>query len=137
MRRALGLLVLVLVVAGCGGPAGGGGAGGGELPPLSAAWFGSGYDPGNLGVTGRAADFKVGTPIVAVGTLLGARNPDEVSITISTGGSVRKTLPPTAGSGQTYVVDPTPLGLGPAGYLISFVDKAGKQLASGSFNVKP
>ena len=45
--------------------------------------------------------------------------------------------PPTAGSGQTYVVDLTPLGLAPAGYLISFVDKAGKQLASGSFNVKP
>ncbi len=47
MRRALGVLLVILVVAGCGDGGGGGGGGGGgqpgEVPPLSKVLFGTGY----------------------------------------------------------------------------------------------
>jgi hypothetical protein len=139
MRRALGVLLVLLVVAGCGGGGGGGGGGGepGEVPPLSKVLFGTGYDPGNFGVTGRTTQFKAGTPTFASGQLFGARNPEDVSVTISTGGSVRKTLPPTGGAGSVYAVDLSGAGLGPATYIISFVDKKGTILASGNLNIVP
>jgi hypothetical protein len=138
MRRALGLLIVVLMAAGCGGSGdGGGGAVTGELPPLSKVLFGTGYDPGNFGVTGRTTSFKAGTPMFASGQLFSARNPEDVSVTISTGGSVRRTVPPVGGAGSVYAVDLTGAGLGPATYIISFVDKRGTILASGNLSVTP
>jgi hypothetical protein len=141
MRRALGLLLVVLMAVGCGdsggGGGGGGGAGGGEIPPLSKVWFGSGYDPGNFGVTGRASALKQGTPMFTAGRLFSARNPEDVSVTISTGGSVRLTLPTVGGAADVYAADLTGAKLGPATYIISFVDKRGAILASGNLNVTP
>jgi hypothetical protein len=142
MRRALGVLLVILVVAGCGGADGGGGGGGGggepgEVPPLSKVLFGTGYDPGNFGVTGRATGFKAGTPVFASGQLFSARNLEDVSVTIETGGSIRKTIPATGGAGSVFAVDLTGAGLGPATYIISFVDKRGANLASGNLNITP
>jgi hypothetical protein len=140
MRRALGVLFVILVVAGCGGADGGGGGGGGEpgeVPPLSKVLFGTGYDPGNFGVTGRATQFKAGTPTFASGQLFSARNAEDVKVTISTGGNIIKTLPTTGGAGSVYAVDLSGAGLGPATYIISFVDKKGTILASGNLNVVP
>jgi hypothetical protein len=140
MRRALGVLLVILVVAGCGGADGGGGGGGGEpgeLPPLSKVLFGTGYDTANFGVTGRATALKAGTPMFASGQLFSSRNPEDVSVTISTGGSIRQTIPPAGGAGSVFAVDLSGAGLGPATYIISFVDKKGTILASGNLNVVP
>ncbi len=116
MRRALGVLLVILVVAGCGGADGGGGGGGepGELPPLSKVLFGTGYDPANFGVTGRATSLKAGTPMFASGQLFSSRNAEDVSVTISTGGSIRQTVPPVGGAGSAFAVDLSGAGLGPA-----------------------
>jgi hypothetical protein len=139
MRRALGVLLVILVAAGCGGADGGGGGGGepGEVPPLSKVLFGTGYDPGNFGVTGRATSLKAGTPMFASGQLFSGRNPEDVSVTISTGGSVRQTIAIAGGAGSVYAVDLSGAGLGPATYIVSFVDKRGTILASGNLNVTP
>lgn len=143
MRRALALLILIVVAAGCGGSApggGGGGGGGGEFPPLSVAWFGTAFDPSSFALQGRATGLKQGTPIVAVGTLFSSRPPEDMSVTISIGGSVRKTVPVAAGApspSSTYAADLTPAALGPGTYIVSFVDKKGTILASGNLNVTP
>jgi hypothetical protein len=141
MRRALGFLLVVLMAVGCGesggGGGGGAGGGGGEIPPISKVWFGTGLDPGNFGVTGRAGALKQGTPMFTVGNLFSARNPEDVSVTVSTGGSVRLTLPTSGGAGNVYAADLTGAKLGPATYIVSFVDKRGSILASGNLNVTP
>ena len=142
MRRAFWALVIMAVVVGCGDsgpPAGGGGANvTTEKPPVSAVWFGTAFDPTSLALTDKSSSFKAGSPIVAIATLLAARPPEELSVKIQTSGSVKATLPITPGGvGNSFGAELTSANLGPGSYLISFVDKTGKALASASFNVTP
>lgn len=145
MRWALGVLIIAIVVmvAAC-GDSGGGAPGGGNVttgvPPASVVWFGTAFDPASFALTDKAGAFKQGTPIVAVGHLFNAREPDGLSVQISTSGSVRHTLPVAAGPtgpSEVYGADLTPANLGPATYIVSFVDKRGSVLASGNLNVTP
>lgn len=143
MRRALGALLIILSLAACSeapanAPASGGTTvtGPGELPPISAVWFGTAFDPASMALTDKASTFKAGTPLVAIGTLFSARPPEELSVTIETGGSIRQTLPVApGGTGNTFGVDLTGANLGPGSYLISFKDKAQKSLASASVTI--
>ena len=142
MRRAFGAVFIALVVAACGDPGPPAGGGGGnvttDLPPISAVYFGSAFDPATLALTDKGTSFKTGTPIVAIGTLLAARAPADVSVKIETSGSVKATLPVAPGGvGNTYGVDLTQANLGPGPYLISFVDTQRRSLASASFNITP
>lgn len=140
MRRAFWILMIALVVAACGDPAppAGGGNVTTDKPPISAVWFGTAFDPASLALTDKATAFKAGSPIVAIGTLLAARPPEEVSVKIETSGNVRATIPVAPGGvGNTYAADLTVANLGPGSYLISFVDRTGKAFASASFNVTP
>jgi hypothetical protein len=142
MRRALGVLLITLVVAACGDSGTPAGPGGGNvttaLPPLSAVWFGTAFDPATLALTDKGSSFKTGTPIVAVGTLVSPRTPDQVKVRIETSGSIKAELPVAPGAvGSTFAVDLTTAGLGPGPYLISFIDNNRKNLASASFNVTP
>ena len=141
MKRAFGALVVALLVVACGDPAPAGGGGANvttDKPSVSAVWFGTAFDPASLALTDKGSSFKAGTPIVAIGTLLATRAPEEMSVKIETSGNVRATLPVAAVAvGNTLAVDLTAANLGPGSYLVSFVDKAGKALASASFNVSP
>ena len=146
MRSALGAVCIALLVLGCGdaAPAGGGGGGGGGVsagvPPLAVVWFGSAYDPASFAVTDKTSDVKRGSPVVAVGRLFTARAAEEVSAKVSAGGTVITTLPIAPGASGTIevaAVDLTPANLGPATYIVSFVDKKGTQLASGKLNIIP
>ena len=143
MRRAFGALVLALWVVGCGdteapGAPGGGGNVTAGLPPTSAVWFGTAFDPTSLAITDKGNSFKAGTPIVAVGTLLATRTADQLTVKIENSGSVKATLPVAANSiDNTFAVDLTSANLGPGPYLVSFVDKDRKSLASASFNITP
>jgi hypothetical protein len=145
MRRAFGLLLVILSVAACSSPpanvpASGGTTvtGPGELPPISAIWFGTAFDPATLALTDKGNTFKSGTPIVLIATLTAPRTPDVLSVKIETSGNVRATLPvPGPGVGNTYGVDLTSANLGPGPYLVSIVDKDRKSLASASFNITP
>jgi hypothetical protein len=144
MRRAFVALVFGLVASACGDagpPAGGGGANvTTAVPPISVVWFGSAFDPATFALTDKTGAVKQGAPLVAVGHLFAARDPDGVSVQISTGGSVRQTLPVAVGPGgpqDVYGADLTSASLGPATYIVSFVDKRGSVLASGNLNVTP
>ena len=140
-RAVAALLTMVLVIACSSPPANVPASGGttvtgpGELPPITAVWFGTAFDPATMALTDKGSTFKAGAPVVAIGTLLSARPPEELSVAISTGGSVRKTLPVGPGVGNTFGVD---LGAMSAGnYLVQFQDKARKNLASSSVTITP
>ncbi|MFL5726584.1 MAG: hypothetical protein ACJ765_11525 [Chloroflexota bacterium] len=150
MKRALGVLFIAAVLAGCGDSGGGGGGGGGAtgivggpgtnqeqaVPPIAAVWFGTAYDSATMFIYDKAQTFKQGSPLVAVATLITPRDPSDLKITIEINGSVRATLPPSpGGTGTTYGVDLTPQKLAPGGYLISFQSQAGKSLASASVTI--
>jgi hypothetical protein len=144
MRRAFGAVLTLVLVTACSSPpaavpASGGTTvtGPGELPSISAVWFGTAIDPATLALTDKASTFKAGTPLVAIGTLLAPRAQEEMSVTVETGGTVRHTVPVTAGVGNTYAADLTPLNLGPGHYLIEFEDSTRKSLASASVTITP
>lgn len=147
MKWALGAVCIALLVLGCGdaAPAGGGGGGGGGgvsagVPPLSVVWFGSAFDPASFAVTDKTSDVKQGSPVVAVGKLFTARPAEEISVRISAGGNVRQTLPlapGTTGTIEVAAADLTAANLGPATYIVSFVDKKGTVLAAGKLNIIP
>ncbi|HET9344588.1 MAG TPA: hypothetical protein VFO05_02705 [Candidatus Limnocylindrales bacterium] len=151
MMRALSVFVVALVLAGCGdGGGGGGGGGGGEglvggpgttlnegVPPISAVWFGTAYDAATMQVYDKASTFKVGSPLVAVGTSITPQDPTAVQVTIEYNGSVRATLPLSpGGTGTTFGVDLTPQNFGPGSYLISFKGASGKSVASASVTIQ-
>jgi hypothetical protein len=152
MMRALGVVLIALMLAACGDSGGGGGGGEGAtgivggpgttsedaVPPIAAIWFGTAYDSANMNIYDRAQTFKAGSPVVAVATLITPRDPSELKITVEINGSVKSTLPPSpGGTGTTYGVDLTPLKLGPGGYLVSFLSSTGKNLASASVTITP
>jgi hypothetical protein len=153
MKRALGLILMALVLAACGDGGGGGGGGGGAagalvggpgttivegLPPISAVWFGTAYDSGTMQIYDKSLTFKSGSPLVSVGTLFAPQNAADVKVTVETSGSVRATLPLSAGgTGSTYGVDLTGQKFGPGTYLISFKGKSGRSLASASVTITP
>src|SRR4051794_17788247 len=150
MRRALGVLLIAAVLAACGDSGGGGGGGDGAaglvggpgttqeqaVPPIAAVWFGTAYDAATMYIYDRASTFKQGSPLVAVATLITPRDPSDLKITVEINGSVKATLPPSAGgTGTTYGVDLSPQKFAPGGYLISFKSQAGKSLASASVTI--
>jgi hypothetical protein len=152
MKRALGVLVIALVLAGCGDSGGGGGGGEGAtgviggpgttlgegIPPISAMWFGTAYDSATMQVYDKAQKFKTGSPLVAVATLITPRDPSDLKITVETNGSIKATLPPSpGGTGTTYGVDLSPQKFAPGSYLVSFKSQAGKSLASASVTITP
>jgi hypothetical protein len=152
MKRALGVILIALVLAACGDSGGGGGGGGGAtgivggpgtteeqaVPPIAAVWFGTAYDSATMYIYDRASTFKTGSPVVAVATLITPRDPSDLKITIEINGSVKATLPPSpGGTGTTYGVDLTPQKFKPGSYLISFKSGAGKSLASASVTITP
>lgn len=140
MRWAIGALAIALVVAACGdsGPPAGGANVTTDKPPIAAVWFGTAFDPTTLALTDKGSGFKAGSPIVAIGTLFAARPAEEVSVKIETSGNVRATIPVAPGGvGNTYGADLTTANLGAGSYLISFIDKTGKSLASSSFTITP
>ena len=152
MRRALVVVLMAVVLAACGDSGGGGGGGGGAqgivggpgttsedaVPPIAAVWFGTAYDSATMAIYDRALKFKVGSPLVAVATLLTPRDAADVQVTIEINGSVMKTLPLSpGGTGATYGVDLTPVKLGPGGYLVTFRSTAGRNLASSSVTITP
>ena len=156
MMRALGVLLLTLVlatgVAACGDSGGGGGGGGGgatgvvggpgttleeALPPITAVWFGTAYDSSTMYIYDRGTTFTADSPLVAVATLLTPRDPSDLKITIEINGSVKATLPPGPGTnGTTVGVDLTPQSFTAGSYLISFKSQAGKSLASAAVTIK-
>ena len=141
MRRAFGVLLFALVVAGCGSSGGAAPVGSNVttgLPPASAVWFGTAFDPTSLALSDKANTFKAGSPTVAIGTLIAPRSPDQVQVQVEAGGSVKASLPVAAGSvGSTFAADLTPAHLGPGTYLVMFVDAAHKSLASSSITLTP
>ena len=144
MRRAVGVLLIAVLLTACGGssPAGGGGGGGGggpaEVPPLSVAWFGTSVDATSFGIVGRFTSAKQGSPIFVVGHLFPAHDAADVSVAISIGGSVQKTvnlLPGSGDNGAILSADLSSAGLGAGVYIISFVDPRGTIFASGNLTV--
>jgi hypothetical protein len=145
MSRAFAaLLTMVLAVACSSAPANVPASGGttvtgpGELPPVTAVWFGTAFDPTTMALTDRGMTFKVGTPLVAIATTLTPRAPEDLGVTIETNGNIRQTLKVAPGVvGSTVGVDLTAANLPPGSYLITFKDKAKKSLASASVTVTP
>jgi hypothetical protein len=141
MRRAFGVLLFALVLASCGDSGGAAPVGSNVttgLPPASAVWFGTAFDPASLALTDKGNTFKAGSPIVAIGTLIAPRAPDQMQVQVEAGGSVKAKLPVAPGSvGNTYAVDLTPGNLGAGTYLVMFVDAGHKSLASSSITLTP
>lgn len=141
--RALLALVAVLVLAGCSSPGGGGnGGGGGELPPGGIVWFGSGYDPESLGVTGRyAASTTAGSPLVAVARFHNPRNPADVRLSVSAGSTNHANVPITATNSPEaatlWVADLSGLSLGASTWQVSFTDPQSRIIASGFIQITP
>ena len=154
MTRALGVLLLTLVlatgVAACGDSGGGGGGGGATgvvggpgttlqeaVPPIAAVWFGTAYDSSTMFIYDKGTTFPPGSPLVAVATLITPRDPSDLKVTVEINGSIKTTIPPSAGSsGTTVGVDLTPQKFAPGTYLISFKSQADKSLASASVTIK-
>ena len=152
MMRALTVFVIALVLAACGDSGGGGGGGGGAegmvggpgttlnegLPPISAVYFGTAYDAATMNVYDKASNFKVGSPLVAVGTLLAPQDQANVKVTVEIRGSVKATLGLSpGGDSSTMGVDLTPQNFAPGSYLISFKGASGRPLASASVTIEP
>ena len=145
MRRAVGVLLIAVLLTACGEsspPAGGGGGGGGggpaEVPPLSVAWFGTSVDATSFGIVGRFTSAKQGSPIFVVGHLFPAHDAADLSVAISIGGSVQKTVTLLPGAGENGAIlsaDLSGASLGPGVYIVSFVDPKGTIFASGNLTV--
>jgi hypothetical protein len=155
MMRALGVLLLTLVlaiaIAACGDSGGGGGGGGGAtgivggpgttleeaVPPVAAVWFGTAYDSATMYIYDRAQVFPSGSPLVATATTLTPQDPATMQVTVETNGSVKATLPLSPGSnGSTVGVDLTGQKFGPGSYLISFKGASGRSQASAAVTIK-
>lgn len=128
MKRALGLVV-VLLLAGCGGDGsgdGGGGGGAGEFPPGNVVWFGASYDPTSVALIGKATTLKAGTPMAAVARLFTARSPSTVQVVISSGPTTRRPVPVSAANNgdqsDVFGIDLTNAGLTPNTWIVNFVD---------------
>jgi hypothetical protein len=142
MKRALVLVAVLL--AGCGGDGAGDGGGGaaGEFPPGNVVWFGASYDPTSIGLIGKATTLKQGTPMVAVARLFTPRSPSTVQVVISSGSTVRARVPVGAGNNgelsDVFGIDLSSAGLsGPNTWIVSFVDAQERILASGFLSVTP
>jgi hypothetical protein len=155
MMRALGVLLLTLVlaigIAACGDSGGGGGGGGGAtgivggpgttleeaVPPVAAVWFGTAYDSATMYIYDRAQVFPSGSPLVATATTLTPQDPATMQVTVETNGSVKATLPLSPGSnGSTVGVDLSGQKFGPGSYLISFKGASGRSQASAAVTIK-
>ena len=101
-------------------------------------WFGTAYDSATMYIYDKASTFKVGSPLVAVGTTLTPQDPANVKVTVEINGSVKATLPLSpGGTGTTFGVDLTPQKFGPGSYLISFKGATGRPVSSASVTIQP
>jgi hypothetical protein len=147
------LLALSVALAACGGggDSGTGGDGGngavapasieapsvvGELPGIGNVLFGASYDPTTLGVEGPVTNVKQGTaPLVAVGRTLAPLDPAGVTIQIGQGGSGKKPRPIDASDkpaeAQLFAADISKDNLKPGTWIVSFLGKSGRIIASG------
>jgi hypothetical protein len=144
MMRALAALVAVLMLGACSSPSGGGGGGGGDavLPPGGVVWFGSAYEQGSLGITGRhTSSVKAGTPIVAVARFHNPRNPADVRLSVTSGANAHNNVAITAtnspDAATIYVADLTGLALGPSTWQVNFTDPQSRIIAAGFIQVTP
>lgn len=154
MRRFVGaLMVMTLVLAGCGnstsdtGGGGGGGGGGGavaggtDLPAASTVIFGTAYDPTALTVTGKTTTLKQGQPMVAVGRAFTPRPATEIVVGVGSGSTNFPARPVSASNDPSnadlFAFDLTPDKLGPGTWVVSFTTPAGKIIASGFLTVTP
>lgn len=139
--RALRLVVLLAaaVVAGCGGSGAAQGVGApaaGAGPPVGQAWFGAGFEPGTFNVQGQTTTIKAGSPVAVVGRILQPKAPEDMVVQIQRQGSEVARVPLPAGQPNTiFGVDLTGQNLGPGTYLVNFVDKNRRTLASGTLTV--
>jgi hypothetical protein len=155
MRPVTATLLLALSVAlaacGGGGDSGAGGDGGnggaapasieapsvvGQLPGIGNVIFGSSYDAATLGVEAPVTNVKQGTtPLVAVGRTLAPLDPAGVTIQIGQGGSAKKPRPVDASDkpdqAQLFAADMSKDNLTPGTWIVSFISKSGRIIASG------
>jgi len=159
MRRVPLVVLLTLALAACGGGSsggdGGGGGGGGqepasvappvvngELPGMGNVLFGSAWDAATLGVTGKTTSVKQGTtPLVAVGRSLAPTDATGITVQIGQGGAAKPVRPVTVtdkpDKAQLFATDLSADGLGPGTWIVSFLSKSGRTLASGYLVVTP
>lgn len=154
MRIVTATLALVLTAAvaacggggsGTGGDAGGGGAApasieapsvNGELPGIGNVLFGASYDPTTLGVQGVVTSVPPATkPLVAVGRTLTPMDPSGVTVQIGQGGNAKKPFPVTASDkpdqAQLFAADISGQNLTPGTWIVSFLSKSRRIIASG------
>jgi hypothetical protein len=154
MRRLVAVLVLAAVVSACGGgaaPAGGGGGGAGAsgaapvtngaVPPGSAVFFGSAYDPTTFAVADKTTRAKAGTPIVAVGKALAPVDGTGVKIEIKLNATAKPLRAPDAMDNPTsasfFASDLSKDGLTVGTWIVSFVNPSGRVIASGFLSIVP
>jgi hypothetical protein len=154
MRRILAVLVLGVVVAGCGpvagqpaggdgGSAGGGGApvANGALPPGSSVYFGSAYDPTTFAVADRSTKAKVGAPIVAVGKALAPVDGTDIKLQLTLNGQSKPLRAPdkmdNPSSASLFASDLSNDNLTPGTWIVSFVNGNNRVIASGFLSVAP
>jgi hypothetical protein len=149
------VLALTVAVAACGGggsgtsDGGSGGTGGeapvasieapsvvGEVPGIGNVLFGASYDAGTLGVPDPVTNVKPGTkPLVAVGRTLTPMDPSGVTVQIGQGGNAKKPIPVTASDkpdlAQLFAVDIADQSLKPGTWIVSFLSKNKRIIASG------
>lgn len=148
------LLALSVALAACGGGSGSGDGGSGsgdgnaapasieapsvvgQLPGIGNVLFGSAYDPTTLGVSGAATNVKQGTsPLVAVGRTLAPVDPTGVTVQIGQGSSAKKPRPIAASDkpeqAQLFAADVAVDNLKPGTWIVSFLSKSGRIIASG------
>jgi len=154
MRRILAVLVLGVVLAGCGpvagqpaGGDGGSGAGGGApvangaVPPGSSVYFGSAYDPVTFAVADRSTKAKAGTPIVAVGKALAPVDGSDIKLQLTLNGQSKPLRAPdkmdNPSSASFFASDLSSDNLTPGTWIVSFVNSNNRVIASGFLSVAP
>jgi len=156
MRRVPLVVLLTLALAACGGGATGSDGGNGaqapasvaapvvngELPGMGNVLFGTAWDPTTLGVTGKTTSVKQGTtPLVAVGRSLAPTDATGITVEIGQGGAAKPARPVAAtdkpDKAQLFATDLAPDGLAPGTWIVSFLSKSGRTLASGYLVVTP
>ncbi len=144
-------LALSLAVSACGGGSTGDGGAGtgavapesieapvvvGELPGVGNLLFGASYDPATLGVDAPVTNVKQGTsPLIVVGRTMAPVDPTGVTIQIGQGSAAKKARPILASDkpadAQLLAADIAADNLKPGTWIVNFISKRGRILASG------
>jgi hypothetical protein len=153
MLRVLAIGLLAILVAACGGASDGGGGGqaapsiaapvvNGELPGLGNVLFGTSWDPATLGVIGKTASVKQGTtPLIVVGRTFTPVAADGVKVQITKAGSSKPKRAASAADGtetaQLFASDLSGDNLSAGTWIVNFLNKGGRIIASGNLVVTP